>query len=412
MTVQKRVLIALYNMGGPSNKADVAPFLSELFNDPDLLDIPLGRWLQNFVANKIINKRLEEVVERYALMGGGSPQLPITQKVAEELETALLDQNNQGLFAGASASESESPYRIMGVTPLYRYSEPRARSVLQRCIELAVDELWLVSQYPHCARATTGTSLRELGFEQSGNSAYSNITVRTLTNYFDDPAFIDLWTERVRQHWNNTSEHNKHIIISAHNLPLSYVAQGDPYPMQIRKTAFEVMRRLGLHEGKHWTLCWQSAVGPVQWMKPTTDDTIKQLCERGIDTLLIWPIAFVSDHIETLVEIDAEYSEMAKNLGCTRFERIKNLNFDSDFIELLSLFVRRAANDLLVYSESPLLRDLRHQAAGPYCSLQPAGCLCGNYYLSGRDQKKRGTSYARIDSSTNSKLQNMRHGGT
>lgn len=410
MTAQKRVLIALYNMGGPNSSAEVAPFLSELFNDPDLLDIPMGRWLQNFVANKIINKRLGEVIERYALMGGGSPQIPITQKVASELAQALLKRNGNELFIDATHSAGDAPYRLMGITPLFRYSEPRAHSVLQQCVDLNIDELWLLSQYPHCARATTGTSLREIGLEQSNNKAFAQIKVRTLTNYFDDPSFMNLWTERVGRHWNSLKSEKKHLIISAHNLPLSYVAQGDPYPAQIRKTAFEVMRRLGLHEGIHWTLCWQSAVGPVKWMKPTTDDTIKSLCSKGVDTLIVWPIAFVSDHIETLVEIDAEYADMAKNLGCHRFERVQNLNADLDFIELLSTFVCRAALDLTRTTASPLLRELKHQPAGPFCSLQPGGCLCGNYYLSGRDGKKRSLSHARIDSTSNVKFHNMNLG--
>lgn len=405
MATQKRVLIALYNMGGPGSSAEVAPFLNELFNDPDLLDIPMGRWLQNFVANKIINKRLDEVIERYSLMGGGSPQLPITWNVANKLEQALLTTEDTPLFAKLSDDSLDTPYRLMGITPLFRYSEPRAQSVLQKCAELQVDELWLLSQYPHCARATTGTSLREIGLEQASNSSFSKINVRTFTNYFDNPAFIDLWTERVGKHWHQVSSARKHLIISAHNLPLSYVAQGDPYPQQIRKTAFEVMRRLNLHEGIHWSLCWQSAVGPVRWMNPTTDDTIKSLCESGTEALIVWPIAFVSDHIETLVEIDVEYSDMAKKLGCKSFERIQNLNTDSDFIELLKSFVTTAAADLIKTPATPLLRHLNQQPAGPYCSIQAGGCLCGNYYLSGREQLKRGTAYARIDSSVNSNFQ-------
>lgn len=398
MTSQKRVLIALYNMGGPSSSAEVSPFLSELFNDPDLLDIPLGRWLQSFVANKIISKRLSEVIARYALMGGGSPQLPITRRVAEALEKRLLSSTQTSLFCAPQDTGNQSPYRLLGVTPLYRYSEPRAKSILQTCVDLNADELWLVSQYPHCARATTGTSLREIGIEQASNSAFSRITVRTLSNYYDNPDFIDMWTRRVGEHWAKNTATNKHLVISAHNLPMRYVAQGDPYPQQIRKTAIEVTRRLGLHEGVHWTLCWQSAVGPVQWMKPTTDETIERLCRQGTESLIIWPVAFVSDHIETLVEVDAEYADMAKKLGCKNFERIANLNADEDFIELINSLVCRAAQDLCVFPATPLLRDLQTQPAGPYCAAQPAGCLCGNYYLSGRSGMTRGTRFARVES--------------
>ena len=187
-------------MGGPDTQNDVEPFLRALFNDPDLLDIPFGTMLQGFVANKIIGKRLEEVKKRYMLMGGGSPQLSITRAVATALTAELNSVSPPFLNASANASHrsEKTSYSLLGVSPLMRYSEPRARTVLQQCIDERIDELWLLSQYPHCARATTGTSLRELALEKQSNPAFSNLKLRSFASYGDDPAFIDLWTAHHR----------------------------------------------------------------------------------------------------------------------------------------------------------------------------------------------------------------------
>lgn len=390
----KRVWIALYNMGGPDTQADVEPFLRALFNDPDLLDIPLGSLLQGFVANKIIGKRLEEVKKRYMLMGGGSPQLRITRAVATGL-AAQLDASGRKILNSTQDGEKTS-YLLAGISPLMRYSEPRASTVLQKCVEAQIDELWLLSQYPHCARATTGTSLRDLALVRQSNQAFNNIKIRSFASYGDDPLFVDLWTARVGKSWNELPHGQRHLLISAHNLPLSYVAQGDPYPLQIRRTAQEVTRRLGLLEGRDWTLCWQSAVGPVKWMSPTTEDSIDRLCAQGVEHMLVWPVAFVSDHIETLVEIDLEYAELAKHKGVASFSRVKNLDDDPDYVQYLAQMIQRGANDLVAHGRTLLLRDFEEQSAGPFCSSQPAGCLCANYYLSGKSGMTRGTRFNKI----------------
>ncbi|MEN9810307.1 MAG: HLIP-like ferrochelatase [Pseudomonadota bacterium] len=392
--VTKRVWIALYNMGGPNNQEDVEPFLRNLFTDPDLLDIPLGRFLQNFVAGKIIGKRLHEVKKRYQLMGGGSPQLRITQNVATTLAAQLASVTPQRLNP---ATTGNSPhYELAGVSPMMRYSEPRARSVLEKCLQENVDELWLLSQYPHCARATTGTSLRELAAEKQTDSRFAGLRIRSFASYGDEPAFIDLWTQRLKESWQSLPAGRKYLLISAHNLPLSYVAEGDPYPLQIRRTAQEVTRRLNLIEGRDWTLCWQSAVGPVKWMSPTTEGSIERLCAAGIEHFLVWPVAFVSDHIETLVEVDLEYSELAHSKGAKTFSRVKNLDSDNDFISFLKTIIHRGAEDLAAHGRSLLLRDFNEDAAGPFCSSQPAGCLCAKYYLSGLAGLQRGTCVTKI----------------
>lgn len=396
-SVTKRVWIALYNMGGPQEQQDVEPFLRALFTDPDLLDIPLGVFFQSFVANKIIQKRLEEVKKRYQHMGGGSPQFAITQALAIALSAELQSHQNSQLNTDTKSARFN--YRLAGISPLMRYSEPRALTILNQCYNEKIDELWLLSQYPHCARPTTGTSLREIALEKKRNAKFDSLIIRSFASYGDDPAFLDLWTQRVKDSWNALPEGRRHLLISAHNLPLSYVAEGDPYPLQIRRTAQEVTRRLQLAEDRDWTLCWQSAVGPVRWMSPTTEHSIERLCARGVEHFLVWPVAFVSDHIETRVEIDLEYADFAKQKGAKSFSRVGNLNADFDFVSFLARTIHSAAQELATAGRTKLLRNFEEDAAGPFCSAQPGGCLCANYYLTGLSGQERGTRFSRIDAS-------------
>lgn len=382
---KKKVLVALYNMGGPNSLEDVERFLRALFTDPDLLDIPMGAVLQQQVAGRIIKSRLEEVKERYELMGGHSPQLEITTQLAQE---------TLGLLSGTTLPGG---FELVDVMPLMRYSAPRASDVLARMEREGIDELWLYSQYPHCARATTGSSLRELGLllrekgYTTGSAKPRPIRVRSFAPYFDEPDFLEIWTARLREAWAALSNPRKFLIVSAHNLPLSYIAQGDPYPAQIYRTVREVCRRLGLHEGTHWRLAWQSAVGPVRWMTPDTRDVIAQAVAAGAESLLMWPVSFVSDHIETLIEIDMDFLEIAQKAGAKQFVRTPNLNADKDFSHYVAKSIERAAGDLARFGESPLLRDLFTRPSGEGCEQQPGGCLCGRYFEAGCNGRERGT---------------------
>ena len=373
----KKVMVGFYNMGGPSSLEEVEPFLSRLFNDPDLLDLPFGRLLQNFVAQKIIKKRLTEVQERYTHLGGKSAQLGITQDLARAVQASVG--NQLGNFV------------IEGIVPMMRYSNPSAQDLLNAALAKKCDEIWLYSQYPHCARATTGTSLREMGMLRAAQPAAAGLRLRNFASYWDNPDFISLWADRLGKAWSALKSPRKFLVISAHNLPLSYVAEGDPYPHHIFRTAREVMRKLGLREGAHWSLAWQSSVGPVKWMTPDTRDEIARLGAAKVESVLVWPISFVSDHIETQFEIDIEFGELAAAAGIKEFTRVRNLNSDPDFVQYVSKTMQTAAQELTRQGYSPLLRDLDTQPSGEACHRQAGGCLCGRYYTSGRAGLARGT---------------------
>ena len=380
----KKVVLALYNMGGPNDLQDVSRFLTELFNDNDLLDAPFGEKFQRFLAAKIIKKRLHEVTERYAQIGGRSPQLASTQNLATILEATL-----KGIDLGR--------YEVAAVTPLYRYASPHADDVFELCQRSGAQELWLYTQYPHCSRATTGSSLKHVGLTARNRLAQHKAlpAVRMMQRYFEDPPFIQLWAARVKKQW-EAMRGPKHLIVSAHNLPEAYGAAADPYPRQIAVTAHAVLRYLGLIEGVDWTLAWQSEVGPVQWMRPYTKEIIKAQASKGIENLLLWPIAFVSDHIETLHEIDVDFKTYAQGVGIKIFERVANLNTDDDFIAYLVSSIKNAAQQLSDRGFSPALRLLPDEGAGPQCHLQPGGCLCGRYFKAGVQGVTRGVCAERL----------------
>lgn len=369
----RSVALALYNMGGPETQDEVEAFLSTLFQDSDLLGIPFGDGLQRFVANRIVRGRLAAVKQKYQEIGGGSPQRRITESLCAEL-------------AGALARTPVPGLRFDLVTPLFRYTKPRAAEVFAAAAAKRIDEIWLVPQYPHCSRATTGSSLREAGLLRQRLHAENRaaLTLHTLEPFYDHPAFLDLWTERLKTAWEALPAGRRFLVISAHNLPLSYVLQGDPYRAQVYRTAREVTRRLRLAEHVDWALSWQSAVGRVRWMTPDTQDVLRQLgAQPQAPAVLVWPVSFVSDHIETLHEIDIEFAQLARACGLTHFTRVPNLNAAPDFASFLADRIREAAEDRAGGAANKALRSLESNPSGPSCHTQPGGCLCGRYFASG-----------------------------
>lgn len=373
----RKVLLCLYNMGGPASLDDVGPFLLNLFSDNDLIDIPFPSLLQDFVARKITEKRTPGIQSKYAEIGGGSPQLAITQKLCLRLEAEL-----KGTLPAA--------FQLAGIVPLMRYTAPRAAEALARARQEGVDEIWLLTQYPHCARATTGTSLREIALLLGKEQTSAAPVLRSFARYGDDPAFHKIWASRLTSLWQSLSAGKRHLIVSAHNLPVSYIAEGDPYRAQIYETARQTLRQLNLSEGLDWTLAWQSAVGPVRWMKPDTRDVIRDCARQGLSEILIWPIAFVSDHIETQHEIDIEFADIARGEGISVFKRVENLNDGDEFVSYLRNMVTTAATELAEKGQTLRLRELSQHPSGEGCHWQAGGCLCGRYFKSGEAGLQRG----------------------
>jgi ferrochelatase len=383
----KRLALLFYNMGGPGHAAEVQPFLESLFSDHDLLAMPLPQAMQNRIAHRIAARRTPEIIEKYHEIGGGSPQLAITEK--------LMGRVCQKLQSDAMLPAA---WEVVFASPLMRYTEPRALTCWKNAVAAGATEIWLISQYPHCARATTGSSVRDfaLTVTRQAEGRHGQPAVRSLASYGDHPAFHELWAKRLATHWNSLPQDSRHLIVSAHNLPISYIASGDPYRDQIDRCARQTMKHLGLCEGRDWTLAWQSAVGPVRWMQPDTRDVMRNLASRSIMNQLVWPIAFVSDHIETQHEIDIEFGQIAKDLGLHRFERVTNLNADDDFVRFLSDRVAAAAQDVAAHGVSLAARLLDDHPSGEGCHRQPGGCLCGRYWQAGRQGRTKGVSTLRL----------------
>lgn len=364
-------------MGGPDTDKDVPTFLRELFRDNDLLGIPGPTLLQNTIAERIVAKRAPDVAAKYVEIGGGSPQLAITTALAKRISELL----------GAS---QQSDFEFVHIGPMMRYTAPRASTCLDVAVKAGADEIWLLSQYPHCARATTGSSLREFAQQRSEHTAAHALPVRNFASYGDDHEFVTLWAKRLEAQWEQLHPQHRHLIVSAHNLPVSYIADGDPYRNQIYRSALATLRRLGLCEGRDWTLAWQSAVGPSKWMQPDTRDIIRNMAAAAKTEILIWPIAFVSDHIETMHEIDIEFAEIAHKAGIGKFIRVPNFNAEADFAEYLTRKISAAAQDLKANGDSLRLRKLDEFPSGEGCHWQPGGCLCGRYFVAGKAGLSRG----------------------
>lgn len=375
-----KILLALYNMGGPNSTSEVDPFLTALFRDNDLLGVPFPSLLQERVADAIVRKRLKEVTERYELLGGKSPQLGITLEVASRLKNALMAYDDSREF--------------IDVVPLMRYTQPDVANLIERSKQSNVDEVWLLSQYPHCSRATTGSFLRELGLKLRSHNA--RLSVRSFLPFSSDPAFASLWRKRIQNGWNLFAHERRHLLVSAHSIPKSYAAEGDPYATQIERFAIDVLLPLGLVQGRDWSLAWQSAVGPAKWFGPSVPDALQSLRAKGIENVLLWPISFVSDHIETLFEIDIDFKEQAQRLGFRHFERLANLNAESDYIEYLTKLVTTEHQKTMQDKNKTTshLYSLESSKLGPACHLQPGGCLCKRYFNAGAAGKPSGTPAA------------------
>ena len=389
----RRIALFFYNMGGPATGSEVEPFLRALFSDNDLLGMPVLQVLQNRIARRIARRRTPDISHKYGEIGGGSPQLAITESLTNKVVRNL-----------AQPGHLPEGWAVVHSGPLMRYTKPGAAEAYDAALAAGADEIWLVSQYPHCARATTGSSLRDCALTLNQRAAAGRdgpppVKVRSLASYGDDPAFHDLWAQRLRRAWQDLNPSSRHLIASAHNLPISYIAGGDPYRDQIDRCARQTLARLGLREGRDWTLAWQSAVGPVRWMDPDTRDVIRSLAARGVREVLVWPLAFVSDHIETLHEVDIEFADMAKSAGLAVFRRVPNFNDDEDFVTFMTQKIAHAAQDISNHTHSLAARALDEWPSGEGCHRQPGGCLCGRYWLAGRAGRKRGVAPMRLQPS-------------
>jgi ferrochelatase len=308
----KRVAVVLFNLGGPDGPDSVQPFLYNLFADKAIIGAPFG--IRQALAWLISTLRKKSAQANYAIMGGGSPLLPQTRAQAEALEAVLN---------GPGADQVAKVFIAM------RYWKPFSRETAKAVAEFAPDEIVLLPLYPQFSTTTTGSSVAEWNKVYRGKGK-----ARTICCYPILPAVVEAHASAIETAYKAAgSPPNTRLLFSAHGLPEKIIQQGDPYQAQIEATAAAVAKRLG--PGWDWQVCYQSRVGPLKWIGPSTPEALEAAGKAGLG-VIITPIAFVSEHIETLVELDHEYAELAAEVGCPNFIRVPALGIDPGFIQGLA----------------------------------------------------------------------------
>lgn len=309
----RRIAVVLFNLGGPDDQASVKPFLFNLFNDPAIIGLPNP--FRTLLARLISSRRETSAQANYALMGGGSPLLPETRRQAEALSQVL-----SGLLPG----DEVRAFIAM------RYWSPLTEETAVDVAAYGPDEIILLPLYPQFSTTTTRSSLRRWAEAYAGSG-----TSRTVCCYPEAPGWIDAQAEAVRAKLTEAGDQPVRVLFSAHGIPESLIAKkGDPYQEQIESTCSAIAARAGLAEDA-WSICYQSRVGPMKWLGPSTPDAIAQAARDGVGAVVA-PVAFVSEHIETLVELDIEYAELAHGLGVRPYLRAPAVGVAAPFIRTLA----------------------------------------------------------------------------
>jgi protoporphyrin/coproporphyrin ferrochelatase len=318
MPVAKKIAVVLFQLGGPDSIAAVEPFLYNLFCDPDIINFPGSFLARKPLAKLISTTRSKVAAQRYAAIGGGSPIRRLTEQQARALETALR------------------PHISARVVLAMRYWHPDTSEAIAELESVQFDELVLLPLYPHHSFATTGSSLKEW------NRLYKPaVPVQLIDHFFDHPDYIAGIVERINSVLQRLPDpEDVHLVFSAHGLPMALVEKGDPYPQHIEATV-RLARELGSWRNPH-ILCYQSRVGPQKWLTPSLTGTIDQMAREGKRRLLVIPISFLTEHIETLHEINIEAREQAESLGIHEFYMMPALNDSPLLIRALADLVLRS----------------------------------------------------------------------
>lgn len=311
--------VLLLNLGGPEKTADVEPFLVNLFSDRQI--IRLGPpFLQKFIARRIARRRAPKSSESYRLIGGGSPIRRITEQQGAALEQLL------------------GPGYL--VRSCMRYWHPFADEAVQETAAAGCRRIVALPLYPHYSIATSGSSFSDL--RQTVQRLVPDLPILEIRSWPTEPAYVRCLARRIQDGIALFNGKPVQVVYSAHSLPKKFIDEGDPYVDEIRQTITAVEETTG----QSGVLCFQSRSGPVEWLEPSTPDMLRRLAGRGCKNVLMVPISFVSDHVETLYEIDIQYRELAVELGI-RLESTRGLNDDPLFIEALGSLVRRRLDEEL-----------------------------------------------------------------
>lgn len=321
-----RTGVLLLNLGGPEQIDDVRPFLFNLFSDPEIIRLPFP-WLQKPLAWLISSLRSKKSQENYLAIGGGSPLRQVTEAQAEALEEKLNDKG-----------------QLVGIYIGMRYWHPFTEEAVAKIKRDRIDNLVILPLYPQFSISTSGSSFRLLEKLWQEDPSLSQIDYTVIRSWYEQPGYLQAMAQLIAQELDKFSNPNEvTIFFSAHGVPVSYVEEaGDPYQKEIEECTDLIMQTLN-RPNPH-VLAYQSRVGPVEWLKPYTEDAIQELAKEGVENLLVVPISFVSEHIETLQEIDIEYREIAEEAGIHNFRRVPALNTHPVFIDALADLVVNALN--------------------------------------------------------------------
>ncbi|XP_029371201.1 ferrochelatase, mitochondrial isoform X1 [Echeneis naucrates] len=316
--------ILMLNMGGPEKLADVHDFLLRLFMDTDLMKLPVQNKLGPFIAKR----RTPKIQEQYSKIGGGSPIKHWTSMQGEGM-VKLLDK----------MSPETAPHKFyIG----FRYVNPLTEEAIEEMEKDGVERAVAFTQYPQYSCSTTGSSLNAIYRYYSNRGDRPKMRWSVIDRWPTHPLLVECFAEHISNELLKFPEAKRDdvvILFSAHSLPLSVVNRGDPYPQEVGATVQRVMERLG--HCNPYRLVWQSRVGPMAWLGPQTDEVIKGLCERGKKNILLVPIAFTSDHIETLHELDIEYGQvLGEECGVENIRRAESLNGNPLFMKALADLVQ------------------------------------------------------------------------
>jgi ferrochelatase len=326
--------IILFNLGGPDSLENVEPFLFNLFNDPAILNLPI--FIRYPLAKLIANRRAPTAKKIYKELGGSSPILKLTIDQSNSLEKKL---NND---------DEKNEYKCFVVM---RCWHPRADNVVELVKSFNPEEVILLPLYPQYSAATSGSSLKE--WQDVCKKKNYNVKTSTICCYPTDASFIKSHVEEIKKKTKDLQ--NYKLIFSAHGLPEKNIKKGDPYQWQVEQSVNNIVEHLKKQD-LDWILSYQSRVGPLKWIGPSTDDVIKENSKLGKKIVLV-PIAFVSEHSETLVELDIEYKELADKNGCKEYIRVPALGTNFNFINSLSnLIINKNENKLTENLYPPRIR--------------------------------------------------------
>ncbi len=313
----RRLAVVLFNLGGPDSPEAVRPFLRNLFTDPAVIGLP---WPVRAVLGRLLAaRRAGEARRIYARIGGRSPLLANTQAQARALESALV----------ARLGESWAVRCFVAM----RYWHPLAMEVAETLAAWQADEIVLLPLYPQYSGTTTGSSLRD--WSKAAAAVGLLPEPKAICCYPTQKGFIDALAALAEEGRRNLGGGGRaRILFSAHGLPRRVVEAGDPYQWQVERTAAAVAERLHLAK-ESWTVCYQSRVGPLEWIRPYLEDELRRCAEDGMAAVVV-PIAFVSEHSETLVELDMEFRAFAERIGVPAYVRAPTVGTETRFIAGLS----------------------------------------------------------------------------